>query len=88
MFTDIDDTQRAVLHDQLIPDFRAMLGDAPVPEDPAGLEHLAATLLVPLDLPEMPVEVPGAFIDAIEERCDVGAAGLLAAIGLLATESR
>jgi len=86
MSTDIDDAQRAVLHDQLVPDFRAMLGDGPLPDNPADLEQLAATLLVPLDLPEMPTEVGAAFLDAIEERSDEGAAGLLAAIALVARE--
>lgn len=86
MSTDIDEAQRAVLHDQLIPAFDAMLDDGALPDDPAALERLAATLLVPLDLPEMPVEVGAAFLDAIGKRRDTGAAGLLAAIGLLASE--
>ncbi len=83
MSTHIDGT----LRDRLTPDFAEMLaGSPPVPDDPAALEHLAATLLVTLEASGMPADVPSAFLDAIEMRGDPDAAGLLAAIGLLAGE--
>jgi hypothetical protein len=58
-------TERAVLEEQLVPAFRSILGEAPIPTDPAELELLAATLLVPLELPEMPGAVTRAFFDEL-----------------------
>ena len=51
MSTTLSGQEQAVLDDQLIPAFRAILAEGGVPRDPAELEHLAATLLVPLELP-------------------------------------
>jgi hypothetical protein len=82
--TPLSGPQQAVLEDQLIPAFRAILADGPVPSDPADLEQLAATLLVPLELPEMPSEVATAFVGEIERHGDEGAAGVLAALAVLA----
>ncbi len=63
-----------------------MLDDATGLQEPAYVEQLAATLLVPLEQFEMPEQVASAVLDAIEARGDVDAAGLLAALGVLAGE--
>jgi len=51
-----------------------LAGSPPVPDDPAELEHLAATLLVTLEASGMSADVPSAFLDAIEMRGDPDAA--------------
>jgi hypothetical protein len=78
--------QLEVLRDQLVPEFAAMLGNEPLPEDPAELEQIAATLLVPLELPGMPPELAPAIFGEIERRGDGGAAGLLSAVAAIAGE--
>jgi hypothetical protein len=78
--------QLEVLRDQLVPEFAAMLGGEPLSEDPAELERIAATLLVPLELPGMPPELAGAIFGEIERRGDSGAAGLLSAVAAIAGE--
>ncbi|HWH09489.1 MAG TPA: hypothetical protein VG165_00025 [Solirubrobacteraceae bacterium] len=77
--------ERAVLEDQLVPTFAALLGDDPFPTEPAELELFAATMLVPLELPEMPAAVSAGFFGEIEKRGDQDAAGMLAALAVLAT---
>jgi hypothetical protein len=64
----------------------ALLDDAPPLEDPAELEQLAATLLIPLEQPEIPATVVAAVLDAIVARGDENAAGVLAALAVLAAE--
>jgi hypothetical protein len=78
--------QLEVLRDQLVPEFAAMLGGEPLSEDPAELEQIAATLLVPLELPGMPPELGPAIFGEIERRGDSGAAGLLSAVAAIAGE--
>jgi hypothetical protein len=85
MANSLSASERAVLEEQLVPAFRSILGEAPIPADPAELELLAATLLVPLELPEMPAAVTRAFFDEIEGRGGEDAAGVLAALAALAT---
>jgi hypothetical protein len=64
----------------------AILDEVPPLEDPAELEQLAVTLLIALEQPEMPAEVASAVLVATEERRDANAAGVLAALGVLAAE--
>ena len=85
MSTPLSDPQQTVLEDQLIPAFRATSRGGPLPADPAELEQLAATLLVPLELPEMPPEVATTFVGEVERHGDEGAAGVLAALAVLAS---
>ena len=64
-----------------------MLEEAPTLEDPAEVEHLAATLLAPLEQPKDPLlEVGFAVVEAIAARRDADAAGVLAALAMLAAE--
>jgi len=70
--------------DRLASGLAAILGEGPLPEDPAGLEMLAATLLVPLLQPDLPTDVPAALIAEIERHGDAGAAGLLTATAVVA----
>jgi hypothetical protein len=77
--------EQTILEEQLVPAFRAIIGDEQFPTDPADLELLAATLLVPLELPDMPAAVTTAFFGEIEKRGDRDAAGALAALAVLAT---
>jgi hypothetical protein len=63
-----------------------MLDDESPLGDPAQLERLAATLLIPLEQPEMPAEVGAAVVRAIEARRDATSAGVLAALGALAAQ--
>ena len=86
MPSQISDAQSEVLHDQIIPGFLAMLEDASPLQDPAALEQLAATLLIPLGQPDMPEEVGSAVVDAIVARRDESAAGVLAALAVLAAD--
>ena len=69
-----------------MPEFLALLEDATTLEQPAELEHLAATLLIPLAQPELPPEVGSAIVEALQARRDANAAGVLAAFALLAPE--
>jgi hypothetical protein len=75
--------EQAVLEEQLVPAFREMLDMGARASDPAELERLAATLLVPIELPGMPPGVAEAFVGEIERRGDVDAAGVLAALAVL-----
>src|SRR3954470_9985808 len=83
---EVSEIQPEILHDQIVPAFAAMLDGAPALEDPAALEQLAATVLVALEQPELPAEAVSAVLAAIEARRDPGAAGVLAAIAVLAAE--
>ena len=67
-----------------VPQFLEMLDDASSLSDPAQLERLAATLLIPLEQPEIPAEVGAAVVRAIHARGDATSAGVLAAFGALA----
>jgi hypothetical protein len=82
----ISEAQSQILHEQIVPDFLAMLDDAPSLADPAEVEHLAAVLLVPLEQPEIPPEVGFAVVEAIAARRDADAAGVLAALAVLAAD--
>jgi len=82
----ISEAQSQILHEQIVPDFLAMLDEAPALEDPAEVEHLAANMLVPLEQPEIPPEVGFAVVEAIAARRDADAAGVLAALTALAAE--
>jgi hypothetical protein len=86
MPSEISEVQSEILHDEIVPAFVAMLDDAPPLEDPAELEQLAATLLIPLEQPEIPAEVASAVLEAIDARRDANAAGVLAALAVLAAE--
>jgi hypothetical protein len=86
MPSQISEAQSQFLHEQIVPDFLAMLEDAPALGDPAEVEHLAAHLLLPLEQPEIPPEVGFAVVDAIAARRDGEAAGVLAALAALAAE--
>lgn len=86
MPSEISEVQSEILHEQIVPGFVAILDDAPALEDPAELEQLAATLLIPLEQPDMPAEVAAAVLEAIEARRDANAAGVLTALAALAAE--
>ena len=86
MPSEISEVQSEILREQIVPAFVAMLDDAPPLRDPAELEQLAATLLIALEQPEIPAEVASAVIEAIDARRDANAAGVLAAIAVLAAE--
>src|SRR4051794_11434494 len=86
MRSEVSQARSEVLHEQIVPAFVAMLDDASPLDDPAELEALAATVLAPLEQPEMPAEVAAAVFAAIEARRDPDAAGLLAALAALAGE--
>ena len=86
MPTEISQAQSEILHEEIVPAIVAMLDDAPPLRDPAELEQLASTLLMPMQQPEIPAEVASAVLDAIEARRDANAAGVLKAIAVLAAE--
>ncbi len=84
--SEISEVQSDILREQIIPEFLALLEDAPTLEHPAELEHLAATLLIPLAQPELPPEVGSAVVEALQARRDANAAGVLAGFAVLAPE--
>jgi hypothetical protein len=86
MPSEISEVQSEILYEQIVAEFMAMLDDAPPLEDPADLEQLAVALLVALEQPEVPEEVASAVLEAIEARHDADAAGVLAALAVLAAE--
>src|SRR4051794_4444388 len=86
MRSDVSEARSEVLHEQIVPAFVAMLDDASPLDDPAELEQLAATVLVPLEQPEMSAAVAAAVFEAVEARRDPDAAGVLAALAALAGE--
>ncbi|MDX6719266.1 MAG: hypothetical protein QOJ63_1520 [Solirubrobacteraceae bacterium] len=75
-----------VLHEQIVPAFSDILGGEQLPEDPAELEQIAATLLVPLELPGVPAALSAALLAEIEHQADASAAALLHAIAVVAGE--
>src|SRR3954469_12759825 len=86
MRSDVSQARLEVLHEHIVPAFVAMLDDASPLDHPAELEQLAATVLVPLEQPEMPAAVAAAVFAAVEARRDPDAAGVLAALAALAGE--
>jgi hypothetical protein len=84
--SDTSEVQSDILREQIVPEFLALLEDAPTLEDSAELEHLAATLLIPLAQPELPPEVGSVVVEALQARRDANAAGVLAAFAVLAPE--
>jgi len=80
------EAQSAILQRQIVPQFMEMLDDESSLSDPAQLEQLAATLLIPLEQAEIPAEVGTAVVRAIEARGDATSAGVLAAFGALAAQ--
>jgi hypothetical protein len=78
--------QLSLVQEQLIAAFMALLDDAAPLEDPAELEQLAGTALVGLEQPGLPAHVVCAVLEAIEARRDPAAAGMLAALAVLAVE--
>src|SRR4051794_534005 len=86
MAPQVSEAQSEILHEQIVPVFLEMLDDAPAFEDPAELEQLAATVLVALEQPDMPADAVSAVLAAIEARREPHAAGVLAAIAVLAAE--
>jgi len=86
MLSNVTEAQSEILQRQIVPKFLEMLDDASSLSDPAQLERLAATLLIPLDQPEIPAEVGAAVVRAIQARGDATSAGVLAAFGALAAQ--
>jgi len=84
MLTNVTGTQSEILQRQIIPQFLEMLDDESSLSDPAQLEQLAATVLIPLEQPGIPAEVGAPVVRAIEARRDATSAGVLAALGVLA----
>jgi hypothetical protein len=84
MPSNVTEAQSEILQRQIIPQFLEMLDDELSLNHPAQLERLAGTLLIPLEQPEIPVEVGAAVVRAIEARRDATSAGVLAALGALA----
>ncbi len=87
MPSNVSEVQTETLHEQIVPEFVAMLDDATALDDPAELEQLAAAVLLALEQPEMPGEVAAAVLRAIEARHDANAAGLLGSLAILGAES-
>jgi hypothetical protein len=83
---DVSEAKVEILREQIIPALIAIVDDAGALGDPAALEHLAGLLLVAIEQPELPDDAVGAILEAIEARRDADAAGVLAALGLLAGE--
>ena len=69
--------------DHLVAQLVGLLDDFSL-DDAAGLELLAGTLLVPISMPEVPDAARRVVVDAIEARADPIAAGVLAALAVLA----
>ena len=84
MLFNVTEAQSEILQRQIAPQFLEMLDDESSLSHPAQLEQFAATLLIPLEQPAMPVEVGAAVLRAIEARRDATSAGVLAALGALA----
>lgn len=86
MPSEISEAQSQIVYEHIVPEFLAMLDGAPALEDPATVELAAAALLVPLEQSEVPPEVGFAVVEAIAARHDADAAGVLAALAVLAAE--
>lgn len=76
--------EAAAVGEMLAPAFLAILGDDALPDDPAELEQLITTLLVPLEQSDVPAEVSLVLLDQLERQASVGAATLLEGFALLA----
>src|SRR3954452_11756629 len=83
---ELSEAQSEILHEQIVPAFVRMLDDAPALDDPAELEQLAATVLAAREQPALPADAVSAVLEAVEARRDPDAAGVLAAIAVLAGE--
>jgi hypothetical protein len=68
----------------LVADLVRLLDDAPEIDDPADVELLAGTLLLPISIAEVPEPARRVVIDAIEARADPIASAVLAALAVLA----
>jgi hypothetical protein len=77
--------EQNLFDNQLAPVVREMLADVESFADPAELEMLAATLLLPLEVAEMSPAVTAAFLGEIERHSDQLAAGILAALAVVAS---
>lgn len=75
-----------IVREHIIPQFLSILDDTSL-EQPAELEQIAATLLIPLEQADTPEEVGVAVLDAIASRGGATAVGILTAIAALASES-
>ena len=70
--------------DHLVAELVGLLDDAPEIEDPADVELLAGSLLLPILIPEVPEAARRVVVDAIAARGDPIAAATLAALAVLA----
>jgi hypothetical protein len=86
MPSNVTEVPSEVLQQQIVPQFLEMLDDVASLSDPAQLERLAATLLIPVEHPDIPPEVGAAVVRTIEARGDATSAGVLAAFGALAAQ--
>jgi hypothetical protein len=86
MPSNVTEAQSEILQRQIVPQFLEMLDDESSLSDPAQLEQLAATLLIPLEQPEIPAAAGAAVVRAVEARRDATSARVLAAFGALAAQ--
>ena len=70
--------------EHLVAGFVGLLDDGCEIDDPADVELLAGTLLLPLSIPEVPEAARRVVVHAIAARADPIAAATLAALGVLA----
>lgn len=70
--------------EHLVSELVGLLDDAREIDDPADLELLAGTLLLPISIPEVPEVARRVVVDAIAARADPIAAATLAAFAVLA----
>jgi hypothetical protein len=70
--------------EHLVAELVGLLDDAPEIDDPADLELLAGTLLLPISIAEVPEPARRVVVDAIEARADPIAAATLATLAMLA----
>jgi hypothetical protein len=77
-------SQRPELPEYLVAELVGLLDDDRAIDDPADLELLAGTLLLPLSIPEVPEAAHHVVVDAIAARADPIAAATLAALAVLA----
>lgn len=70
--------------EHLVAELVGLLDDAREIDDPADLELLAGTLLLPISIPEVPEAARRVVIDAIEARADPIASAALAALAVFA----
>jgi hypothetical protein len=70
--------------EHLVADLVGLLDDATEIDDPADLELLAGTLLLPISMPEVPEPARRVVVDAVQARADPIAAATLAALAVLA----